>query len=82
MIAEYRACPSLCVPFRRQPECYLSAKRWASFRPFGLGARLVAHGFEYGGDDIGMAADLKALPEEVPVPEGFVVEWEQRGVAA
>ena len=38
-----------------------------SMRPPDLGARLVAHGFESGGDDIGMAADLRMLPEEVPV---------------
>ncbi len=45
-----------------------------SMRPPDLGERLVAHGFEYGGDDIGMAADLSALPEEVPTPEGFAAE--------
>jgi GNAT superfamily N-acetyltransferase len=42
-------------------------------RPQDLGERLVAHGFEYGGD-IGMAADLSVLPEEVPAPDGFAVE--------
>jgi len=45
-----------------------------SMRPPDLGERLVAHGFEYGGDDIGMAVDLPTLPEEVPVSEGFSVE--------
>ena len=45
-----------------------------SMRPTDLGERLLAHGFEYGGDDIGMAVDLGALPEEVPAPDGFVVE--------
>ena len=45
-----------------------------SMRPLDLGERLLAHGFEYGGDDIGMAADLSALPEEVPAPEGFTVD--------
>jgi GNAT superfamily N-acetyltransferase len=45
-----------------------------SMRPPDLGERLVAHGFEYGGDDIGMAVDLSGLPEGVPVPEGFVIE--------
>jgi GNAT superfamily N-acetyltransferase len=45
-----------------------------SMRPPGLGARLVAHGFQYGGDDTGMAVDLSALPEEVPAPADFVVE--------
>jgi hypothetical protein len=43
-------------------------------RPPDLGTRLLAHGFEYGGDDIGMAIDLSALPAEVAVPETFVVE--------
>src|SRR5262249_35018101 len=32
-----------------------------SMRPADLGARLVAHGFRYAGDDIGMALDLSAL---------------------
>ena len=45
-----------------------------SMRPPDLGERLLVHGFEYGGDDIGMAVDLSTLPEEVPVPEGFFVE--------
>jgi len=45
-----------------------------SMRPPDLGGRLVAHGFEYGGDDIGMAVDLSALPEAVPTPADFVVE--------
>jgi len=45
-----------------------------SMRPPDLGAHLLAHGFEYGGDDIGMAVDLDALPEEVAVPGSFVVE--------
>lgn len=45
-----------------------------SMRPSDLGERLVARGFEYGGDDIGMAADLSALPEGVPTPDGFAVE--------
>jgi GNAT superfamily N-acetyltransferase len=45
-----------------------------SMRPPDLGTRLLAHGFEYGGDDIGMAIDFSALPAEVAVPETFVVE--------
>ena len=45
-----------------------------SMRPPDLGARLLAHGFEYGGDDIGMAIDLSVLPKEVTAPESFVVE--------
>jgi GNAT superfamily N-acetyltransferase len=45
-----------------------------SMRPPDLGARLVSHGFQYGGDDRGMVVDLSTLPEEVPVPPDFVVE--------
>jgi GNAT superfamily N-acetyltransferase len=43
-----------------------------SMRPFDLGERLVAHGFEYAGDDIGMAADLSGLPDTA-LPDGFEV---------
>jgi GNAT superfamily N-acetyltransferase len=55
-----------------------------SMRPPDLGERLVAHGFEYGGDDIGMAVDLSELPEEMPAPEGFVIErvCDEAGLAA
>jgi GNAT superfamily N-acetyltransferase len=55
-----------------------------SMRPPDVGERLVAHGFEYGGDDIGMAVDLSGLPEGVPVPEGFVIERvrDEEGLAA
>jgi GNAT superfamily N-acetyltransferase len=55
-----------------------------SMRPPDLGARLVTHGFEYGGDDIGMAADLSRLPEEISVPGDFVVERvrDKAGLAA
>jgi GNAT superfamily N-acetyltransferase len=55
-----------------------------SMSPEDLGERLVAHGFEYGGDDIGMAVDLSTLPEEMPVPEGFAVERvrDEAGLAA
>ncbi len=49
-----------------------------SMRPADLGERLLAHGFEYGGDDIGMAVDLAALPGDASAPEGFAVE-EVRG---
>ena len=45
-----------------------------SMRPADLGARLVAHGFAYEGDDIGMAADLTARREEAPLPPGLVIE--------
>jgi hypothetical protein len=55
-----------------------------SMRPPDLGTRLLAYGFEYGGDDIGMAIDLSALPAEVAVPETFVVERvrDEAGLAA
>jgi GNAT superfamily N-acetyltransferase len=55
-----------------------------SMRPPDLGRRLIAHGFEYGGDDIGMAVDLSALPHEVPVPDDFVIERvrDEAGLAA
>ncbi|HEX2742617.1 MAG TPA: GNAT family N-acetyltransferase [Rubrobacter sp.] len=55
-----------------------------SMRPPDLGKRLVARGFEYGGDDIGMAVDLSMLPEEVTVPEDFLVERvrDEAGLAA
>jgi hypothetical protein len=43
-------------------------------RPRDLGARLLAHGFEYGGDDAGMAVDLRELPEDMAVPSDFAVE--------
>jgi len=45
-----------------------------SMCPPDLGMRLVAHGFQYGGDDIGMAVELSTLPEEVPAPADFVIE--------
>ena len=44
-----------------------------SMRPTDLGGRLVARGFEYAGDDIGMAVDLSVLPEGVFAPGDFVV---------
>jgi len=55
-----------------------------SMRPSDLGERLIAHGFEYGGDDIGMAVDLSTLPEEVRAPADFVVERvrDEAGLAA
>src|SRR4029453_314868 len=45
-----------------------------SMGPTDLGECLVAHGFEYGGDDIGMAMDLSALPEETLLPPNLVIE--------
>ena len=55
-----------------------------SMRPPDLGGRLIAHGFEYGGDDIGMAVDFSELPEGVPVPGNLVVERvrDEAGLAA
>jgi GNAT superfamily N-acetyltransferase len=55
-----------------------------SMRPPDLGARLIAHGFEYGGDDIGMAVDLSELPHEVPAPDDLVIEQvhDEAGLAA
>ena len=55
-----------------------------SMRPPDLGRRLIAHGFEYGGDDIGMAVDLSALSHEAPVPDDFVIERvrDEAGLAA
>ena len=55
-----------------------------SMRPPDLGGRLIAHGFEYVGDDIGMSVDLSELPERVPVPENLVIErvHEEAGLAA
>lgn len=44
-----------------------------SMRPSDLGGRLLARGFEPGGEDIGMAVDLSTLPEDVPTPESFTV---------
>jgi GNAT superfamily N-acetyltransferase len=45
-----------------------------SMRPAGIGEGLLAHGFSYGGDDIGMAVELSSLPERVPVPDELVIE--------
>ena len=55
-----------------------------SMRPPDLGGRLIAHGFEYVGDDIGMSVDLSELPERVPVPENLVIErvHDEAGLAA
>jgi GNAT superfamily N-acetyltransferase len=55
-----------------------------SMRPPDFGGRLIAHGFEYVGDDIGMSVDLSELPERVPVPENLVIErvHDEAGLAA
>ena len=43
-------------------------------RPADLGARLIAHGFNYAGDDIGMAANLSALPATLETLPGLVID--------
>jgi ribosomal protein S18 acetylase RimI-like enzyme len=55
-----------------------------SMRPPDLGERLIAHGFEYGSNDIGMAVDFSELTEGVPVPGNLVVERvrDEAGLAA
>ncbi len=45
-----------------------------SMRPADIGERLIARGFSYGGDDVGMAVELSALPRNVPAPEGLEIE--------
>jgi GNAT superfamily N-acetyltransferase len=45
-----------------------------SMRPADLGTRLIAHGFVYAGDDIGMAADLSALPVALDSPPGLAID--------
>ena len=43
-------------------------------RPTDLGERLLAHGFTYGRDDIGMTVDLSALREDLPGPDDLEIE--------
>jgi GNAT superfamily N-acetyltransferase len=45
-----------------------------SMRPADIGERLLAHGFSYGGDEIGMAVELSALREDLPVPDDLEIE--------
>lgn len=45
-----------------------------SMRPLDLGERLLRHGFTYGGHEPGMAVDLHALREDVPVASGLRIE--------
>src|SRR5690349_11092266 len=45
-----------------------------SMRPNDLGQRLIAAGFTYAGDEPGMAADLDALNEDAPMPEGLTIQ--------
>ncbi len=55
-----------------------------SMRPKHLGERLLTHGFSYGGNDIGMAADLSGLREDLPVPDRLIIERvrDEEGLAA
>ncbi|HEX8033270.1 MAG TPA: GNAT family N-acetyltransferase [Ktedonobacterales bacterium] len=52
-----------------------------SRRPADLGVRLVAHGLISEGEDPGMAVDLHALNEDLPLPAGFAVERVRDGEA-
>jgi len=45
-----------------------------SMRPNDLGQRLLAMGFTLAGDEPGMAADLHALNEVAPMPEGLIIQ--------
>jgi GNAT superfamily N-acetyltransferase len=45
-----------------------------SMRPNDLGRRLIAAGFTYAGAEPGMAADLQALNEDAPTPEGLSIQ--------
>jgi GNAT superfamily N-acetyltransferase len=45
-----------------------------SSRPADLGERLVRLGFAHADDEIGMGADLDAVPDRVPVPAGLAIE--------
>jgi len=45
-----------------------------SMRPDDLGQRLIVTGFAYSGDEPGMAADLHALNEDIPMPEGLAIQ--------
>ena len=55
-----------------------------SMRPKDLGEHLLAHGFSRGGDDIGMAVNLSALREDLPVPDELIIERvrDEEGLAA
>ncbi|MEO7910287.1 MAG: GNAT family N-acetyltransferase [Roseiflexaceae bacterium] len=45
-----------------------------SMRPADLGARLIAQGFAYAGDEIGMAIDLNALPTKLEAPQTLAID--------
>ena len=53
-------------------------------RPADIAGRLLAHGFTYGGDDVGMAVELSVLPGGVPAPEDFEIErvTDEEGLSA
>jgi GNAT superfamily N-acetyltransferase len=55
-----------------------------SMRPADIAGRLLAHGFTYGGDDVGMAVELSVLPGGVPAPEDFEIErvTDEEGLSA
>ncbi len=50
-------------------------------RPVDLGARLLARGLTTSGDEPGMAADLRALNEDIALPAGLTVERVQDDAA-
>jgi len=43
-------------------------------RPTDLSPRLTAHGFTHGGNEPGMAVDLRVLREDVPVADALIIE--------
>jgi len=45
-----------------------------SMRPTELGTRLIAQGFRYAGDEIGMAAELSTLPARLETPPTLVID--------
>lgn len=47
---------------------------WPSTRPANLGEYLEAHGVNYAWEDIGMAADLLELNEDLPAPPSLTIE--------
>ncbi len=45
-----------------------------SMQPHDLGQRLERHGFTFGGDEVGMALDLRSLPQRPSVPDALSIE--------
>lgn len=45
-----------------------------SMSPPHLGEQLIVHGFTQGGGEPGMAVDLLAIPDQVSMPSGLVIE--------